>query len=1018
MKKLRKTEFYLKISDFFKRIRDFIKGIGAKKIVIGLILVIFLALIVSSFFKKTTISAHFETSELSFKYEKSNLKESYTNYFLKYENENSNVEAVIDPSNMVGATVLSQDEKYIKYFNSYKNYRKPTNVLSLLDQKNDKITINYDIPKKGLYYFEIDYLDLNDQINDNQISILVNDRSPFFEAQTIKLPSLYYFEKTEFSKDRYKNEIQPSSIKKEEWQTTEVKDYDGMHPGYFAFYLKPGDTLKIEHNAGKVLIGEIRIIKAEKLITYKEYLSLHPSNYPKAYLSKSSRELLSRTSASIRLRAERDPSSKYYNTQYLILNTISGDSWINGGQAVNYELKVEEAGFYKLAFKYRQAELTDMSTFRKIYINGKVPYKDLEVVSFPFSSSFINRTLQNEDGEDLYIYLNKGVNLITLEVVNYPYRNLIETIKLTMREIQELSLAIKKYTSGGTDMFRDWDIEHYFPDAKDDLLKWSARITDSYNEMVSLSFKSDPTAISNLKVAAARLERLSKDINKLPSRMVQFSDGDSSVSQLLGGLMQRMMRGNLELEQTIVYNEHKLKKPFANIFVSSWEGFKQLLLSYFNNPYEVSGKRKNELMVWVNHPRQYIEIMQMLIDSTYDSGDLKITLSQMPDENRLILANTTNQSPDLAIGVNHWLPYEFAIRNAALDLRQFEGFEEIVATMSKGAFIPMVFEDGVYGIPETQNFWVTYYRRDILESIGITEIPQTWDEVIAILPLLQSYGANYFVPLAQYEGLKPFVATLPFIYQFEGDLYTPDGMMTAINSEETIKGIKLMSDLFTLYNLPQRVGSFYNDFRYGLLPIGIADLSVYLLLSNAAVELDGLWQMDLHPGQKNSEGEILRYAPIGGQSSIILSNTKYPEESFRLLKWWMSTEVQKEFQFRLETTYGKQYFWNSANNQAFMASSIPSEFKEVIFEQWKYGIEAARIPGTYMVERSISNAWSEIVYNGDNPRLALDEAVRVSNREISYKMAEFGYVKNGVVVKNYIVPSIYNIDLWLTEVEK
>ena len=93
------------------------------------------------------------------------------------------------------------------------------------------------------------------------------------------------------------------------------------------------------------------------------------------------------------------------------------------------------------------------------------------------------------------------------------------------------------------------------------------------------------------------------------------------------------------------------------------------------------------------------------------------------------------------------------------------------------------------------------------------------------------------------------------------------------------------------------------------------------LLSNAAVELDGLWQMDLHPGQKNSEGEILRYAPIGGQSSIILSNTKYPEESFRLLKWWMSTEVQKEFQFRLETTYGKQYFWNSANNQAFMAVS-------------------------------------------------------------------------------------------------
>ena len=93
------------------------------------------------------------------------------------------------------------------------------------------------------------------------------------------------------------------------------------------------------------------------------------------------------------------------------------------------------------------------------------------------------------------------------------------------------------------------------------------------------------------------------------------------------------------------------------------------------------------------------------------------------------------------------------------------------------------------------------------------------------------------MPLAQYEGLKPFVATLPFIYQFGGDLYQPNGMSTAINTEETLKGMKLMSELFTLYNLPQRVANFYNHFRYGLLPIGVSDLSTYILLSTAASEL-------------------------------------------------------------------------------------------------------------------------------------------------------------------------------------
>ncbi len=1015
MQKIKDSQIYLSVANFFKKIRETLQSIGWKKIVISLIIIIFIVVIISSFFQKTAINAYVKTDELSYQYETSDLENSYTNYLLKYGAIKSNVEQSIIPSNIVGSHVLAQDEGYQAHFESYANYRSSTPVLNLFERKNDRVTINVDIEKAGLYYIEIDYLDLNKQINDNQISLLINDKSPFFEAQTLKLPSKYYFERTDFLKDRYENEIQPSSLKRDEWQTTPLKDYDGLHPGFFGFYLKPGDQISLTHNAGKYLIGQISFIKQEKLITYEQYLSKYTDNYPTAYISKSAREIESRTSASIRLRAERDPSSKYYDNQFLILNTISGDSWINGGEAVSYEIETKEAGFYKLAFKYRQAELTDMSTFRKVYVNGEVPYQDLEVVSFPFTNTFVNRVIKNEAGEDLYVYLNEGSNIITLEVVNYPYRNLIESIKLTMREIQDLALAIKKYTSGGTDRYRDWDIEMYFPDAKDQLLGWADRITLMYEQLLAVGMKSAPTEIANLKVAATRLRRLAKDINKLPSRMVQFSDGDSSVNQVLGDLMQRMMRGNLELEQTIIFNEKSLKKPFANIFVSSWEGLKRLVLSYFNNPYQVSSKRKNEMMVWVNHPRQYIEIMQMLIDSQFES-DLKITLSQMPDENRLILANTTGQSPDVAIGVNHWLPYEFAIRDASLDLRQFEGFEEIVETMNKGAFIPMVFEDGVYGLPETQNFWVTYYRTDILESIGITDIPQTWDEVISILPLLQSYGMNYFVPLAQYEGLKPFVATLPFIYQFEGDLYTANGMNTAINSEESIKGIKLMSDLFTLYNLPQRVGSFYNDFRYGLLPIGIADLSVYLLLSNAAVELDGLWHMDLYPGQPNAENEILRYAPIGGQTSMILSNTKYPEESFKFLKWWMSTPVQTEFQFRLETTYGKQYFWNSANNEAFMASSIPSEFKDVIFNQWKYGIEAARIPGTYMVERSISNAWSQIVFNGSNPRLALDEAVRVSNREIRYKMTEFGYVKDGQVVKEYIVPSIYNIDQWLKEV--
>ena len=108
-----------------------------------------------------------------------------------------------------------------------------------------------------------------------------------------------------------------------------------------------------------------------------------------------------------------------------------------------------------------------------------------------------------------------------------------------------------------------------------------------------------------------------------------------------------------------------------------------------------------------------------------------------------------------------------------------------------------------YGLPETQNFWVTYYRKDILQSIGINTIPNTWDEIIEILPILQSYGMNYFLPLAQYEGLKPLLQHYLLFINLVEIYIVKTEMRTAINSEETIKGIKMMSDLFTLYNIPQ-----------------------------------------------------------------------------------------------------------------------------------------------------------------------------------------------------------------------
>ena len=69
--------------------------------------------------------------------------------------------------------------------------------------------------------------------------------------------------------------------------------------------------------------------------------------------------------------------------------------------------------------------------------------------------------------------------------------------------------------------------------------------------------------------------------------------------------------------------------------------------------------------------------------------------------------------------------------------------------------------------------------------------------------------------------------------------------------------------------------------------------------------------------------------------------------------------------------------------------------------------ESPRIPGTYMLERELSNAYISVVVQGEPLRTTLDSAVKLMNRETERKLKEFKYLDNsGNVIKEYKVPTI------------
>jgi len=880
-------------------------------------------------------------------------------------------------------------------------------------EDGDSVSLHFSLTEAASYTIEITYKDVTDFILPSEINVQINGSSPFRESENIKLPALWAYNDTVFPLDRYGNEVLPRSSKQDIIQTVRLKDTTGLNQMPLIFPFSAGEnTLEISVNTGSLELISVSLKPQITLPSYEETLSSNPVPASGQILL-SATELSLRNSPSVRLFSVNDASALEYAVDSLKLNTIDGSSYRLGNDTIYYDIEISEAGYYHIGFKYRQNLLMGMPAFRELSINGEIPFEEARLLQFHATSTFRNLLLG--DPEPYLFYFEEGTHQIALRAVMEPYRDVYHTLVSMMEEISDLSLEIKKLTGNTSDRYRTWDIERFIPDTEARLERWINTLISIEDHLKTYTHTNNPGALTNLNIARQRLEGLKKDVNQIPSRMMLLADGNTSASQLIGSTVQMFLENGMDIQSVYITGTENLPREKANIFTRSFVSLFRFFDSFGAQDYQVTKVDDDVLEIWINHPRQYIEIIQSMVDRDFvNQTGINVQIALMPDENKLVLANAAGNAPDIAIGVNHWIPYELAIRGASLDLRQFEGFEETVSLFMPGVMVPYAFEDGIFGLPETQNFWVTYYRKDILDALNIP-IPNTWKEVIEILPELQRFDMNYYQPLAFFRGFKPFVATIPFIYQFGGTLYSEDGMSTTINTEESIEGITLMSELFTVYNLPKEVPNFYQHFRYGTMPIGISDLSTYLQLSIAAPEIAGKWDIALHPGVENADGEIERWAASGAQASLIMASTKMPDEAFEFLSWWMSTDIQSQFAIQLQTTYGTEYLWNTANIEAFKSLPLPKKHIEVITQQWEYALEASRIPGSFMVEREISNAWNKIVFDDTNPRITLDNAVRSANREILYKMQEFKYVENGVVIKPYTVPTIHNIQNWLTE---
>ena len=855
------------------------------------------------------------------------------------------------------------------------------------------------------YEIKFDYLPLSAFLNP-EFSVQVNGVFQHIESRRVIAPINWEYPGPggEFLRSRQGHEQLPQPVAIREWTSSRIYHANFLATQPLTFALQAGENvITFSHIAGEMLLNtELQAVKPTTAVSYAEYRLQHGNHKPNVQITLQAQEPARFNSSFIRLVSTNTPDVTPYSSRYMLLNTIGGDAWVASGQSITYGFYVTEAGLYNITLNAQQG-FAGESSFRTLLVNGELPFAEMEAFALPHSRRFTNYTLSNTDGVPFYFYFAQGWNEITLVATTAPTVHLIEILSEIRDDIRLLSLDIRSLTGNRIDLNRDWQIEEFIPDVRDIFAGWIRELEFVRDYLIELyNADRESTNIVNLNHAIRRLTRLGNNPNDIPFRMSELAEGASSAAVILAGVETSLAEQPLLLNQIFIHGEDVVLPQRVNVF----RRIQSFFMQFFASLTTTQTVETEALEVWVSHAQQYMELLQHLADTMFtpETG-IPVTFSLMPTDRNLILANAGGRAPDVALGISAHLPYQMAIRGAAADLTQFDGFAEVASRFSPGAFLPLMFRDGVYGLPETQDFYVLFYRTDLMNEFGLAA-PDTWDDVLGILPELNRRGANFFLPMSGPSAHKPFMFTSPFFYQWGADFYSADGLSTAINTPEGIAALTFMTDLFTLYSLPLQVGRFYNDFRYGNIPIGIHNRETYIMLMTAAPEIAGAWNIAPHPGRVDENGEVQRWAAGSAQMAMMLEQSERKDDAFRFLEWWTRTETQTTYANNLILIHGPTFMWTSANREAFANLPIPPQHLDVILHQWDFLHDVPLTPASYIIEREVSNTWSRVVFDGQNLRIATDRAVNTINREMRRRMEEFGYIYQGEIVRPYQLPTL------------
>lgn len=910
------------------------------------------------------------------------------------------------------STLTISASEYIKDENAnvkVSDYEGRSGVV-LWDSQEGTLTWEIDVAETGLYNLALVYCPIKMKGNDIQLGLSIDGKRPYTNADTLAFPRLFRDEveagrETDgrFEIDAQGNEVRPTAAEVFEWQTYEAIDSKGAYNGALQFYLEKGKhTLSLDMQMEAMALSEIRFYPASDTVDYEQALAVwnaegakDSSGYSQKYeaeetASKSSNVLFPTYDKGSVSMSPSDP----YATMY---NTIGKNTWDTVGQEITWNISVPEDGYYYLSFKARQNTKRGMDSTRAIYIDGEIPYEELGNVRFPYRSGWYIQTVSGNEAP-LKIYLTAGAHTLTMRALTGDVADILRRVEEAVSELNVWYRRIIMITGSNADSSRvtidtnrDFLLDKKIPGLMDGFQSIVDSLTVALEDVEEM-YGGNGTGASTISEIIAQLKAFIKKPNTIAKRLEAYRGNVSSLATWVLDMRDQP----LELDYFVLYSPDQAEPASGTNFFSQVAYRAKMFYGSFVNDYNSIGGSSTTtggkpLEVWmstsdlattgISSGRDQAQLLKKMIDDLFVPQEgIGVNLSLVTNSATLIQATLAGKGPDVALFVSKDTPVNLAMRNALVPLDQFEDFEEVTGQFMASAMIPYKYNGKYYALPETQSYDMLFYRTDVFEELGLVP-PETWQDFYEMIPILQQNNMLIGIP----ESQRTFEALL---YQNDGQFYTDDLSATAFDQPEALVAFKTWTDLYAKYSLPL-VFDFFSRFRTGEMPMAIMPYTQVNYLNASAPELKGLWAIAPIPGVLNEDGTVNNTETANGTASIILGNTKQPENAYKFLKWWVSAEAQGRFGVELEQNMGSSARYPTANVEAFDQLPWTKSQADSLSAQWEAVTDVPQIPGNYYITRNVSFAFRAVVYKNENERESLYKYNKEINKEIDRKRKEF-----------------------------